>query len=352
MRVALITDQHFGARNDSIQMHNYFEKFYSEFFFPTLEENNIDTVIQLGDIFDRRKYINYFSLSQSRKYFFDVLEKRGVTLHSIIGNHDIYYKNTNYVNSPQLLLQDYKKFYFYPKAIETEFDGTKILFVPWINSENADETFELLENTDAQIVMGHLELSGFEMYKGSVIDSGFSTKYFNRFDIVMSGHYHHKSTRENIHYLGSPYEMTWSDYNDPRGFHIFDTSTRDLKYCQNPYSIFHKIFYDDEVKSESDILEADYSALTDSYVKVIIKNKSNPYIFDRFVDIINQKNPCNIQVVEANHYLDATNEEDMISEAEDSITSIKKYIQKLSVNNTAAVESLFNELYYEAMTME
>jgi metallophosphoesterase superfamily enzyme len=108
MKIALITDQHFGVRNDSIQFHEYFSKFYSEFFFPFLQRNNIKTIVELGDLFDRRKYINFDSLSRSLEYWFDPIKKANIDLHCIVGNHDIYYKNTNRINSPNLLLKDYQ----------------------------------------------------------------------------------------------------------------------------------------------------------------------------------------------------------------------------------------------------
>ena len=58
MKIALITDTHFGARNDSLLFLDFFRKFYENIFFPTLKERGIKEIIHLGDVVDRRKFIN------------------------------------------------------------------------------------------------------------------------------------------------------------------------------------------------------------------------------------------------------------------------------------------------------
>lgn len=352
MKIALITDQHFGARNDSQQFHDYFEKFYSEFFFPTIDERKIDTVVELGDIFDRRKYINFNSLSRSRTYFFDEIARRNLRLHCLLGNHDVFYKNTNRVSAPDLLLKDYDNFTVYEKPTEIEIGGCSILMMPWINSENYEQCMEAVKNSNARVMMSHLELAGFEMYRGAVNEHGMSHKIFSGFDMVMSGHYHKKSNRENIHYLGSPYEMTWSDYDDPRGFHIFDTETLELEYFRNPFRMFHKVYYDDTDKKDQEVLAEDFERVNNTYVKIIVKSKNNPYLFDLFVDKINGAGPAHVQVVEDNFNLDMEDDSDIIDEAEDTISIINRYIGNLNIDNSKPVEDLFYELYHDALSIE
>ena len=348
MKIAVITDQHFGARNDSIQFHEYYKKFYNEFFFPTLRENGVREIVEMGDIFDRRKYINFDTLYRCREYFFDPIINADMKLHCVIGNHDIYFKNTNRVNAPTLLV-DEPCISVYDEPTDVVIDGLSILFMPWINNTNYDQAMQAIEDSRSTIVMGHLEFKGFEMYKGAIIDHGLSHKIFSKFDAVYSGHYHHKSSKENVHYLGAPYEMTWSDYNDPRGFHIFDTETKECTFYQNPFTMFNKVFYDD---LEGDtILKNDYQYLKDTYVKVVVKNKDNPYLFDLFIDKLNSTNPAHLQVVEDNFHLDI-DDNDIIDEAEDTMTIINKYIDNLSLSNPKPINDLFYDLYHEALSVE
>ena len=349
MRIALITDQHFGARNDSIQFHEYYKKFYEEFFFPTLQAQGIDTIVELGDIFDRRKYVNFDTLYRCHEYFFQPIIDNDWHLHCIVGNHDIYFKNTNRVNAPSLLIDD-KHISVYDEPTIFQADDLNILFMPWINNSNYEEAMHYVENSGCSVCMGHLELKGFEMYKGAVIDAGLPHGTFKNFDMVMSGHFHHKSSRDNVHYLGAPYEMTWSDYNDDRGFHIFDTDTKELTYFKNPYTMFNKVYYDD-LEGDS-VLNVSFDHLTDTYVKLVVKNKDNPYLFDLFVDKVNASNPAHLQVVEDNFHLDLEGDDTIIDEAEDTITIINKYIDNLQLSDSKPMNDLFYDLYHEALSSE
>jgi len=216
LKIALVTDTHFGARNDSLAFNDYFFQFYEQIFFPYLKENDITTVVHLGDVMDRRKFVSYRIAKDFRERFID--QFTGIDFHMIVGNHDTNYKNTNSVNSLQELVDGkHSNITVYPETTEVDFNGCKVLFVPWINSENMPNTMKMLKTSTAQICMGHLELNGFEMQKGLVMDHGWDKKEFKRFDMVMSGHYHHKSDDGQIFYLGTPYEIYWNDWNDPKG---------------------------------------------------------------------------------------------------------------------------------------
>ena len=172
MKIALVNDTHFGARSDSLPFDSYFRKFYDEFFFPALAEREIKTIMHLGDIFDRRKYMNYNTLKSCKEYFFDQAKDLNIDMHVVPGNHDTYFKNTNDVNAPELLLQEYDNVTVYPEVTELDFDGRKILFVPWICSDNYQSTMEMVERTDAEVCFGHFEFSGFQMYKGMPNEHG------------------------------------------------------------------------------------------------------------------------------------------------------------------------------------
>ena len=355
MKAAVITDTHFGARNDSKVFLQYFGKFYDNVFFPYLEEHNIKTIFHLGDIVDRRKFINYVTLREFKEMFVQRCIDMNIEVHAIVGNHDIPYRNTNEVNALNELFGDkHNLIHIYSQPQSIQWQGCDIAMLPWINSANYAESMQFVKNTKAQILFGHLEIKGFEMYRGMPNPHGLETALFDKFDMVCSGHFHHRSNRGNIHYLGNPYEMFWNDYNDQRGFHLFDSAERELTFIQNPYRIFNKIWYDDTDMVLEKFLESfDFDSYKDTYVKVIVQNKSNPYWFDIVLDNLYKANPANVSIVDDNKNADLQSEEEIISEAEDTLTSLYKYVDQLNTNvDKSKLNQLFANLYTEAQNLE
>ena len=352
MKVAVITDTHWGARNDSQAFMDYFRKFYEEIFFPTLQEQGIDTIIHMGDVVDRRKFINWKTVYQMREMFFDVCYERNINLHLVTGNHDTYFRNTNQVNSLSgLRLADKENFTIYEKSTEIELDGTKIFIQPWICDENKEESLKAIEETNSQLLFGHLEVRGFEMHLGQYSQTGVDASMFKKFDMAFSGHFHHKSDNGNIYYLGNPYQITWSDYKDSRGFHVFDTKTRELEFVLNPFEMFHKIHYDDEKMTLESIQNDDYSIYKNCYVKLIIMNKKNPFWFDTLMDKLYAADVADISIAE-NFDQDLDIENDMINEAEDTLTILSKYVNSLNIDNKKELDNLLISLYNESLTIE
>lgn len=351
MKIALITDTHWGVRNDSLIMHNQMKRFLDDIFFPSLIENNIDTVVHLGDLVDRRKYINYLTAKRLRDDFLNPIWEKGITMHIIAGNHDTFYKNTNEVNSlKELVSGKYDNVHIWDQLpINWNFGGTNILLLPWICDENRDATLEAIKNSKSPIVMGHLELNGYEMYRGHISDHGDDPKIFDKFDLVCSGHYHTRSNSSNIFYLGTPAQYTWSDYNDDKGFHILDTETRTLTFIQNPYTSFKKFFYDDLNKQMDEVLLFDANEFKDCYVKVVVKNKINPYWFDLVIDRLEKSGAADLQVVEDHFNLDLEADSDIVNEAEDTMSIVRKFIGSMNINtDKKRVETIIQNLYIEA----
>jgi DNA repair exonuclease SbcCD nuclease subunit len=352
MKIALITDTHFGARNDNIDFLNYFERFYNEIFFPTLISERIDTIIHLGDIVDRRKYISYITLRRMKDMFIDKCNEHGISLHVLIGNHDVPYKNTNDVNSMNELFNG-SHVNYYSEPTTVDFGGQPILLMPWINAQNYDTAVSTMDDTPAQVMMSHLEVCGAFMDRGTKSEHGMDVDTFKRFETVYSGHFHHKNKIGNVQYLGAPYEMTWIDYQDTKGFHIYDTETREVEFVRNPYSIFHKIFYNDADKTVKELVDdVDVDIYANVYVKVIKINCDNPYWFDLFMDKLYKSNPVQIQVVDDNLNLNLKSEDELVDEAEDTLTIMSKYIDKMSGNiPKKKLDFLMRSLYNEAITL-
>jgi DNA repair exonuclease SbcCD nuclease subunit len=351
MKTAIITDQHFGARNDSVAFLNFYEKFYDTIFFPKLKEEGITTLLILGDTFDRRKYVNFFTLKRAKQMFFDRLEELGITVHMLAGNHDTYFKNTNDVNSVDLLLAEYSNINIIDSPTTIYVDDIPICMMPWICADNYSDSIETLKNTPAEICMGHFEIAGFAMYRGMESHDGLDPSLFKKFDCVFSGHYHHRSSKDNITYVGNPYELTWQDYNDPRGFHTFDLSTRSLTFVENPYTMFDRYEYDDNTP-EAETL--DVSRFGEKFVKIVVVNKADFYKFDKFLSRVYTNNPppYEVKIIED---FSAFNEGEVSSEInlEDTQTVLSEYIDSIETDlDKEKIKTFVKTLYTEAINVE
>ena len=340
-RIVILTDTHFGARKGNQLFHEYFQKFYEEIFFPYLDSNGITTVVHCGDCFDNRKTIDYWSLNWAKEHFFGPLLQRGIDLHMIVGNHDIFYKQSTKINAPTLNLAEYENVAVYSRPQTATIAGVQVFMVPWICEDNAEEFTEALDQTSADICMGHLELAGFYANKDYQCQHGTDAKVFNKFNTVFSGHFHKKSTSGNITYLGNTYQMYWNDEGEDRGFHLFDLESRELEYIVNPNNMFHKIFY-----NEKDQKLINYNKYKDTYVKVIVDGKSTPVRLSRVVDSLFDAGVHDVKVIE-NLELDL--EDDIQVEAEDTLTTLTKYVEGMEEDyNKQNIIDIFKSLYVEA----
>jgi DNA repair exonuclease SbcCD nuclease subunit len=353
MKLALLCDTHIGAKNDSKIFLDHQARFFEEQFFPYLKENNIDTVLHLGDVFDRRKYINFYTLKRGKEFFFDILKQNNIQMHTILGNHDTTYTTTNEVNSLALLLKEYDNIYIYENdPVELSFGSTKILMCPWIVKDAMETTFKKIKESSAHILCSHMDIKGFEMMKGIVSEHGFDYNDFNHFEEVYSGHFHHQSKYGNIRYLGAQYEMNWSDYGCKKGFHVLDTETRELTFIENCNKIFHKIEYDDTDLTIADIAQLDTSILKNCYVKVIVKNRTNPYLYDLFLNRLNESGAADIKSIEDNLNLSNTGMTELLEEAKDTKDILHAYIDSVETNiNKTSIKLIVDELYIEAMSI-
>ena len=345
MKIAILSDTHWGARKGSKHFHNHFELFYKNVFFPTLEEHGIKTVIHMGDAFDSRKSIDYQSLEWTKRVVFEPLRQYDVYM--LVGNHDIFFRNSTIINSPELLLNDYQNIKIYSSPTEYTIEGMKTVLLPWICADNEKETFELLDGTEAKVIFGHLELNGFTVYPGHVHTEGLDKKVFQKFDRVYSGHYHTKSDDGKIFYLGNPYQMFWSDVNDKRGFHIFDTDDYKLDYFQNPHTMFERVYYEN-----TDFKEIDLSHLANKMVKIVVRKRDDYKQFDKFVDFVSKLNPLELKIIEnVDVYDEDVNYENIPTE--DTLSILDKYVEESEFElDKKIIKKLLREFYKEALEIE
>ena len=346
MKIAIITDQHFGARKGADYIHNYFKKFYDDIFFPYLEKNKIDTIVNMGDTFDNRRNIDIQSLEWVKINYFDRLQQMGITVHSVIGNHDIYYKDTNDVNSVDLLLREYNNIIVYKEPTTINLGGLDILLLPWITEENKMRTLEAMDTTSADVIMGHLELNGFVATAGHRMEHGMDTKIFDKFYRVYSGHYHTRSDNGKIYYLGNPYEMFWNDVLDTRGFHIFDTKTIEHKPVNNPYRLFYNLYYEDTNYKLFDTRE-----FKDKIVKVVVKKKTDQKQFEKFIDKLYNSGIQDLKIIE--NFVLTESSDFEVEETENTIGILNRYIDESEFEgDKTLIKGILQQIYTEACEVD
>ena len=341
MKLLLITDQHFGVRNDNKHFINHYKKFYSKVVIPFIKAHNIEHIFCLGDTFDKRKSINFNSLDESKEMWFDPLKEMGVRMDMLVGNHDIYYKNTLRVNAPDELLGEYHNIHVITEPTNITYDGLDILCLPWICDDNLEQSFRAIKESKSKVCMGHLELNGFEAHPGHVMQTGTDMYIFQKFKKVFSGHYHTKSNMDNCYYLGNPYQLYWSDYGARRGFHVFDTETLRTTFYRNPYNTFHKLYYNNKLVAPNE------EELEGTFVKLIVEDKGDYAKFDYNVRKLQDIGLADLKIVED---LSVNLEEgETTVETEDTLTLLDNYIDEIEVKvNKDNVKSVMRSLYMEA----
>lgn len=354
MKVAVIADTHWGVRNDHPAIIESQSRFFSEVFFPELAKRDIKHVFHLGDVFDRRKYVNIGTAKAAWENMTAPLLESYKT-YAIVGNHDCYHKNTNKLNSVRTLYGSLDMTII-DGPCDLKLDGVDFMMMPWIpEDEDAKrEALKALEDSKASICLGHLELSGFDMYRGVEGHGGLSPSLFGKFKTVLSGHYHTRSTKGNITYVGAAGQYTWSDYDDARGFCILDTDTHDLEFIDNPFESFCKVHYDDQTDAEADIVrDVETADAQGKFVKLIVRNKTNNLLFERVVDMLEMNGVKDLQVVDDHFHANDVSDEEIAVDVGDTLVLIETMIDRVGRPDLAdRAKHLVRDLYHEAKAQE
>ena len=351
MKIAILNDTHCGIRNSSEIFLANAEDFYSKIFFPECDKRDIKQILHLGDYYDHRKFINFKALNHNRRVFLDQVRKRGMSMDIIPGNHDTYFKNTNELNSLKECLGHYmNEVHIIMEPTVMKYDSLKIGLVPWICNDNYDQCMTFIKECQADWIGAHLELTGFEMMRGITNVHGMNPKIFKRFEMVLSGHFHTSSRKDNIWYLGNPMEFFWNDAHDPKYFHIVDTETREIERIRNPHTIFEKVLYDDE---KNDYSTFDVTKFNKKFVKVIVINKTDPFTFDRFIDNIQNQEIYELKIAENFNEFMGTNVEEENMNFEDTAEIVDSYIEAVDTDlDKNKIKVQMRELMTEAQATE
>lgn len=347
-KVIFLGDLHLGARNGSNHFSDYFNKFFSQVLYPYCKKHNVKNIIQLGDCFDNRTNLSLKAFYRCKEQWFDALCDSGIHMHLLLGNHDITYRHTLEINSPELLLGEYSDCITIINApTMVNIAGMNFDIVPWICDSNKDKITEFMARQDrSDILLGHFELPGFPMMRGQPPHgTGKPDSVFDGYKKVFSGHYHTRSEKGNIIYTGIPYEITWSDYADPKGFYVYDIEKNEYEVIDNPLHIFEKVSWNNGSK-------VDIKSLAGKIVKVIVGEKTDVVAYERWIDSIRLIQPYELSIIESNDYV-VSGDLDASIEIADTTKIIDNYID--AIDTTVQKDDLkqyMQQLYAEAVTLD
>lgn len=340
MKIAIIADTHFGVKNDSPFMLDYQEKFF-EGFFKDCRERGVEKIVHLGDFFDRRRHINFHTLNRVRKFFLQRIRDYGMTMDVVVGNHDCFFKDSIGVNSVSEIFCEYPEISVIDKPVFVDGIG---LFCPWINDETRDLVMEMLDKhhgTDS-VVFGHFEIAGIDIGGGSEYDSIIDKKSLAGYRKVFSGHYH----THNEYYVGSPYQLTWGDYGDDKGYVVLDTVTGVDEFVVNKNEMYVKVLYNSDVKDYvSTFVDGSYKG---KVVRIIVEKCDDDLTFAAFLDMIEKDGAVEVSVVNDVENIVFDNDES-VSYDIGTVQLIEEYVDALGGNfDKDAVKEFLKRILMEA----
>ena len=343
--VVRIGDPHFGAHQNSQLFLNEQLEYYEQIIFTYILKYKIKKVIVEGDVFNNRKSSSNFVVPEVKRRFFDFFDKNKIELFCIEGNHDSFHKLTN--SHSLLSVYESKYIHIIDKVTKININNQEILLVPYF--------FEKTELIKTDYCIGHFDIQGFKMNNSQISNEGLLAKDFKQYKKVYSGHYHVKSTSNNIFYDGMPYHKDMSQLNSEVGFNVTDFNDYD-KFIINEFSPkFISVTYNSENISieglgEDIILNDKKEAknlIKKHYIKLITRKVTDRIQYNNFIEDLKIRQKINLEIVN-DSFDNSTMNEDKIK---DTLSLIKEYFKTIDnipeeINKNKIVD-MFLKIYTE-----
>lgn len=361
-KILFLGDTHFGLKKSSLEFFENQLVFFEKQVFPYMKKHKIKYIWQFGDFFDHRTSTDIRMIKNLRQRIFDYIQKEGIIMYSLIGNHDIYYRESRDVSLIEHFQDLYPDNFILFRDRETmQINGQDVFVLPWITNKDTLEPSEL-KNKD--YIFGHLEIRNFTVVKGHVDGtSKLTPEFFEKaFSVkgVFSGHYHIKSTDGLIYYLGTPYQLNWSDYDEQKGFYIWDEQ-QNLEFFPNEYSKkFVKLKYNDEAEKPLEVsglfeepvfytfdeFNQNISIIKNHDLKFFV-NKAEDNKFDEYLYVL-KENKINFTLIN-NQMVSVLIETNYVEEEGEELDteSTRDLITKTIKDNRPDLVPLINNLFTE-----
>jgi len=346
-KALLLADIHCGARSDSETFLNNFEQLFLSFI-PSIAKQNLGNyntfnVFILGDFWDNRNHLSVKTINVVLDTLSVLFEQHPyIKITMICGNHDIYYKNTKKITSLKIF---HNKF---PNNIEIVLDPKKIIInrrkimlAPWVITE---EDMKEIFSEKMDIALGHFNINGFELVKGVVEDGGESpNKFREMFSLTFSGHFHIRSEKDRIIYVGNPYPLTWNDSDMIKGGYLLDFDTLQYEFIENTYCpIFKKVYLSHIKKKIIDLKKS----VPNNFIKLILDDIINASDLDRLNYMISSLEPLSFDIADGEKDFGYVDVSDDISAT--SIDFLNEYIDGSKFDeeiDKTILKRKMNELY-------
>jgi DNA repair exonuclease SbcCD nuclease subunit len=318
MKMMICGDIHFGIRNNSVKYLDFQTKWFREELFPSLKKHKCDSIVFLGDVFDSRINLSPLVLQRVRQLFKELTSILDV--YCIIGNHDIFFRNTKKVHSLEILEDQGVTVFENPELLKI--NNRKILFLPWIVKDEREDVEKFLVQEEYDVCFGHLEINNFEKVKGVVEKDGISQKLFSNCKKVYSGHFHLRRSQGHIHYTGTPYELTWNDYKDEKGLVLLDLDTLEDTFIKTKNTPKHLKLYTDKISKE----EIDSALIKDNIIKLHVHSSLPEIEKIDYLEKINFLEPLMFSIDDES-VLNFETEEDVEADIKDTMGFLTDFLQ-------------------------
>jgi DNA repair exonuclease SbcCD nuclease subunit len=224
---------------------------YADWLVAICQKKNINTIVQLGDIFHNREMIHLPVINCASEFFNKLKDYK---LHIVTGNHDALYNNNSEVNSLKLL-NEWPNITIHEKVSTID----DICFCGWGT--------KLEDIPNCKIIFGHFDIKGFEMSAFKISEHGFTASdLMSRCRLLMSGHYHKPQVRfydkKPLIYTGSAYQLNWGESGEDKYAYILNTETLEYKPVENKISPRFQYIRKPE----------DYDKVKDNFVSIEVEN--------------------------------------------------------------------------------
>jgi UDP-2,3-diacylglucosamine pyrophosphatase LpxH len=241
-RIYILGDLHLGIKNASIEWVEIQSQYLLKNFIESIDEDgfnpDLDILVQVGDWHHVRESTNVRIQNTSIQIAKALTSKFKKGIHIIVGNHDVYYKDRTDVHSLEGMDKMFDNLHVYSSPKSLIINGKhKILMFPWIDSIDKFKS-EMAKFNNCDYMFCHADIKGASLGKTTKLEHGVEYSDLTGFKKIYSGHIHIRQNKNNVVYVGTPYQMDRGDCGNIKGYYVLDIEGEKVneRFIENKYS--------------------------------------------------------------------------------------------------------------------